>query len=247
MDAELLIIDGGSTDGTLDVIRGQEPSIAYWRSARDAGVYDAWNKALGIARGEWLLFLGADDFLWSLDVLKIMKGELRSASENERLVYGQVARVDEHGDPVEILDVPWEVARIELRNRMAIPHPAVFYRRIGFESRGGFDPTFRIAGDYERVLREVLSGTARHVPIIVTGMQVGGLSARPQNAMLVSLEDRRAQLKNGVNVGTAVWFRRFTKALIVVVLFRLMGDVKARRILDLIRRVRGLPAYWTRG
>jgi glycosyltransferase involved in cell wall biosynthesis len=62
-DYEYLVIDGGSTDGTVDLLRKYESSITYWKSEPDEGLYDAMNKAVRQARGQWLLFLGADDLL----------------------------------------------------------------------------------------------------------------------------------------------------------------------------------------
>ena len=60
-DWELLIADGNSDDGTVDLIRNYEPHIAWWQSKEDGGIYDAWNQALGQARGEYVCFLVADD------------------------------------------------------------------------------------------------------------------------------------------------------------------------------------------
>jgi glycosyltransferase involved in cell wall biosynthesis len=69
-DFELVVIDGGSTDGSVEILRSQASHFAYWTSEPDRGVYDAWNKALQHARGEWICFLGADDYLWSSDVVQ---------------------------------------------------------------------------------------------------------------------------------------------------------------------------------
>src|SRR6478609_6660381 len=62
-DVEYVVIDGGSTDGSIEIIRKYEARIGYWRSEPDKGLYDAMNKAVQAARGRWLLFLGADDVL----------------------------------------------------------------------------------------------------------------------------------------------------------------------------------------
>src|SRR5688572_31892096 len=62
-DLDYVVIDGGSTDGSLDIIRRYESRIAHWRSEPDQGLYDAMNKAVRVAKGKWVLFLGADDVL----------------------------------------------------------------------------------------------------------------------------------------------------------------------------------------
>ena len=61
---ELIIIDGGSTDGTVDILRANNDKITYWKSEPDNGIYQAWNKALDHAKSDWICFLGADDYLW---------------------------------------------------------------------------------------------------------------------------------------------------------------------------------------
>ena len=68
---ELIVIDGGSNDGTLDLLN-QNSSRLTWLSEPDSGVYSAWNKGLARAKGEWVCFLGADDFLWDANVLEQM-------------------------------------------------------------------------------------------------------------------------------------------------------------------------------
>jgi len=62
-DFELIIIDGKSSDGTLEIIKSYEKEITYWISEKDKGVYDAWNKGIKIAKGEWICFLGSDDIM----------------------------------------------------------------------------------------------------------------------------------------------------------------------------------------
>jgi glycosyltransferase involved in cell wall biosynthesis len=62
---ELIVIDGGSIDGTREILEGDATKLAYWVSEPDRGIYHAWNKALARARGDWICFLGADDYLWS--------------------------------------------------------------------------------------------------------------------------------------------------------------------------------------
>ena len=73
---ELIVIDGGSSDGTIDLLVLNSRDITYWISEADRGIYNAWNKALEQAHGDWICFLGADDFLWDEQVLVRMVSEL---------------------------------------------------------------------------------------------------------------------------------------------------------------------------
>ncbi|EOR93988.1 Glycosyl transferase, family 2 [Arcticibacter svalbardensis MN12-7] len=84
---EIIVIDGGSTDGTVDILKANHPSIAYWKSEKDYGVYDAMNKALDHVSGEWVYFLGADDEL--LQGFSDLAEELKSQST---IYYGSVLK-----------------------------------------------------------------------------------------------------------------------------------------------------------
>src|SRR5690349_21105763 len=84
-DYEYLILDGGSTDGTLQIVCKYESAIAYWNSEPDSGLYDAMNKGVGIAKGQWIFFLGADDVL--VANLADVATELRDA---DTVYYGDV-------------------------------------------------------------------------------------------------------------------------------------------------------------
>ena len=80
-DKEIIIMDGGSTDGTVDILRSNSRRIAYWESRRDRGIYHAWNKGLQQAHGEWIIFLGADDVLYNERVLETFVKKIISLNE----------------------------------------------------------------------------------------------------------------------------------------------------------------------
>src|SRR5262245_56615116 len=86
---DIVLIDGGSTDGSLDLVRERAASIAYWESAPDRGLYHAFNKALAKAAGDWIYFLGADDYLWSPDAFVTIAPHLARALPRHRVVYAQ--------------------------------------------------------------------------------------------------------------------------------------------------------------
>ena len=75
---ELIIIDGGSTDGTVEILKNNDDKIAYWESKPDRGIYHAFNKAIKYAQGEWIYFLGSDDYLWTSDVLEKVAQNIRT-------------------------------------------------------------------------------------------------------------------------------------------------------------------------
>jgi len=127
-DWELLIADGGSTDSTVDLIRRHEAHIAWWRSEKDEGIYDAWNKALDYARGEYIAFLGADDAWHTPSILKQI---FRVVGDHEfDLITGRGSLVDGNGEPYHEFGRPWNYRKV--MRRMTICHPGALHRRVSF-------------------------------------------------------------------------------------------------------------------
>ena len=244
---ELLVMDGGSTDGSVEVLRGYGSSIAYWESQQDRGLYHALNKALPRARGDWVYILGADDFLWDAHVLSAMAPHLARAYPPHRVVYGRANFVSERGEVLEVLGRPWSEFRSRFVQGFMIPHQAVFHHRTLFEVHGGFDETFRTSGDYEMLLRELKSGAALFVPeVVVAGYQFGGGSSAPRNTLVVLRERRRAWKLNGVTRVGLRWYLAEGRALMRAALWTILGERLAKRVLDLGRAIIGKPPLWTR-
>lgn len=245
---ELIIIDGGSTDGTVELLKANNPKITYWVSEPDRGIYHAWNKALLRARGEWLCFLGADDHLWEEHVLTGMAEELAKLPLHIRVAYGQIMLLNGGGERLYAIGEPWERLRQRFLKSMCIPHPGMMHRRSLFEEHGGFDESFRIAGDYELLLRELKTADAAFIPNLVTvGMRQGkGESSHPAATLRVLQETRRAQRMHGQRLPSRSWLFSVTKAYFRLLLWHVFGEPIARKTLDFGRRLMGQPAYWTR-
>lgn len=195
---ELLVQDGGSTDGTLAVIEKNRARLAHAASGPDRGVYDAWNRALARTRGEWVCFLGSDDYLWDDGVLARYAAALAALPSATMLAGATVAVVGPGGEALRTLGEPWETARAGFRDRMTIPHPGLMHRRELFARRGLFDPSFRIAGDYEFLLRELPAGEVAFLPgFTAVAMREGGLSADPARWFRTARETWRAQRLHG--------------------------------------------------
>lgn len=170
-DLEHLVIDGGSTDGTIGVVRGA-PGVRLVSDA-DHGIYDAFNRGLARARGRWLTLLNADDVYAHPGVVArvleeagrhptvgIFHADLDWIDAGGRVVFGHRFT----GTPVFDAEMP-------------ISHPTVFVARWVYERLGGFDASFRIAGDYDLLLRAHLAGVPmRHIDDVFVRMRVGGQS-----------------------------------------------------------------------
>lgn len=152
---EFIVIDGGSTDGTQEVIRNYAHAIDYWVSEPDHGISDAFNKAVLLSSGDYLNFQGAGDLLVAKDVVsRMMEG---IDPRRDMLISARVQRVKEH-DPNEIL---WVAPRRyspcfnkrSLLFRMSLPHQGLLTNRRMFERYGLFDVDNVFSMDYEHLLR----------------------------------------------------------------------------------------------
>ena len=244
---ELIIIDGGSKDGTVDLLKANSAQISYWISEPDCGIYSAFNKGLAQVKGDWICFLGADDYFWDAKVLELMAEQLTKLPPSIRVAYGQVRIVNAHGESFYQKGEQWWKMKERFKQYMCIPHQAVMHRRSLFELRGIFDDSFRIAGDYELLLRELRTGEAMFIPdIIVTAMRRGGLSSALSNSIEAMQEFRRAQRMHGQYLPGLYWVVAMMRVYIRMLIWNLFREKIARKLLDLGRRIKSLPPYWTR-
>lgn len=244
---ELIIIDGGSKDATVDVLKANHEKIAYWISEPDHGIYSAWNKGLAQAHGEWICFLGADDYFWDALVLERMAAQLVMVPSGIRVAYGRIMLLNNKGENLYPIGEPWKKVKERFKQIMCIPHPALMHRRSLFEQHGNFDESFSIAGDYELLLRELKTADAFFIPgLILAAMRQGGVSSDPANSLVGIRELRAAQRKNGQRWPGWIWLTAMANAYIRLLLWNLLGEHAARRILGFGRRIMGLPAFWTK-
>jgi glycosyltransferase involved in cell wall biosynthesis len=240
---EWLVVDGGSRDGTVDLLRASGSRVTWSVSGPDAGVYDAWNKALARARGDWLLFVGAGDELAAPDTLARFASHLAAAHPRHDLVYGTVryisaaGRVDleEVGEPWEMLEGRWEIGRPALP-----PHPGIFHHRSLFEGRA-FDAGYRIAGDAHFLLKHALKKRPLFVPETVVRTPIGGLSMNFGSALAVAREIERINAELGLRPPLG---HRFAEKLRLgaKLAARLPGGAIAA---DAYRRLIGQPRRWS--
>jgi len=239
---ETIVADGGSSDGTVDLLKKRSASRGtslVWFSEPDSGIAEAWNKAVGCATGDWVLFLGADDRLASPDVLSRAAVVLEQALPEHRVVYGQVTLVATNGEEVGALDRPW--SSNEFHNcYYNLPHQAVFHHRSLFKEFGKFDTSLTIAAAFDFLLRALAEAEPLRVPgLTVTQMQIGGLSNSRLNAPKLVLEEMRLFRRH---VGGIPWRHAWwlVKAWGKYALYRLGDDRLALFVTNLYRRlVRG--------
>jgi len=246
-NVELIVIDGQSTDGTVDIIKSNESHIFYWESSSDTGIYDAWNKALKHMTGEWVCFLGADDYFWNDKVLEEMAGRLCCASPDFRVVYGQVALVNERDELLYYAGEPWNKVKRKFQHLMILPHQGVMHHRSLFEEHGVFDDNFKIVGDYDFLLRELSVRNALFVPeVIVAGMRQGGVSSKPSQGIRILKEIRASHRKFGYTTESFDWWLAYIKVRVRMLLWQFLGESVTRYLLDIFRVCTGHARHWTK-
>jgi len=152
-DFEHIVIDGGSTDDTLDILKEYEGRYNLrWLSEPDGGMYNAINKGLAQTRGEIVAYINTDDayFPWTLRVVRDVMANAPTTS----ILYGDVAFFDEASGAGSVLIFP-QIDETLLRRAVTIPQPATFWRRSVLESVGPFREDLKAAGDLDYWLRVV--------------------------------------------------------------------------------------------
>ena len=212
-DFEILVLDGGSTDKTVTVISHLVPAFAgrlSLRSEKDAGVYDAMNKGIRVARGEWLYFLGSDDRLHGPDTLQCVK-EFISRQQAGDLVYGDVILRSNSSRYAGIFDLD------RLLFERNICHQAIFYRRTVFEKIGDYNLRYRIWADWDLNIRcfQHPAFVCRHLDLIVAhyndtrGVSLAG-DPELQKRLPVFLK-RDARLRLVLRRKAREFFRKFIR------------------------------------
>lgn len=230
---DLIVIDGGSTDGSVDVIKSYSNKIAYWESAADEGIAHAWNKGIKRAQGEWLYFLGADDVLQSPYVFQNV---LKRLDASQALVfYGNVTYFNNEGHTVMESGGAWS-PRVFRRYGMSFCHQAVFHHRSLFQEYGLFDMSLLYVADYELLLRYLKDSDAIYLSEnYIARVGSDGLSSKDRLMLSVLLENMKSQSLNGLSNHGLLLSRRFAGALAKRLITIILGEKIARSLIDVIR------------
>ena len=220
-DVEHIVVDGASTDRTLDIIKRHGSRVAKIISEPDKGIYDAMNKGLRLATGEVIGFLNADDVYEKSDVLECVANNMHR-NELDAL-FGDVVYVN----PSNTHRVIRRYSSKNFRpSRIAwgwMPsHPALFFRSSIYKQYGLFREDYKIAGDYEYVARVFKPGNDikyMYYPGVLVRMRTGGASAASwKNTILLNREVVRACRENGLSTNIAKVMSKYPSKLLELLL-----------------------------
>lgn len=212
-NVEHIVIDGGSTDGTIEAVRAFGDKIDKFVSEPDEGIYDALNKGIALATGDVVGFLNSDDVYANDLVLEKIARAFQH--EDADSVYGDLNYVKRHN--ISNVVRHWKshvFTQQKLRMGWMPPHPTFYVKRKIYEQYGGFDTDFKIAADYDSVLRflGVYNISTTYIPEVLVQMRLGGVSNRDLRSILKkSGEDYKALKKNTIGGHRVLLMKNFTK------------------------------------
>ncbi len=190
-DYEYIIIDGGSTDESVDKILANKDRFAYYVSEKDAGIYDAMNKGIAVAKGDYCLFLNSGDYFYNAQVLEYVL----STNPTTDIVYGDIMSARD-GVILHRTNSPPKVS-IPFLLVGVIPHPAQFIRRTLFDEYGKYSTTYKLSSDYAFFVKVFFTGklSFRHIPIPISIFDLSGISSDPRQVSLFYDERKEIQTK----------------------------------------------------
>lgn len=206
-DFEYLIVDGGSKDDTMAIVAREGARVTSAVSEPDKGIYDAYNKGLARATGDVIGFINSDDYYCAPDVLEQVMAAFEDPSVEA--VHADLVYVDP--EDTGKIERHWKSrpATIESLRRGFIPaHPTVFLRRSAYEKVGTFDTTYRLAADYDFLLRTFYVAKVKSVylPDIWVRMRSGGATGGSASSIMRQNDEIRAsQVAHGLNYPKALF------------------------------------------
>lgn len=172
-DYEWIVIDGGSTDGSRELLEQYSDHFAYWCSEPDKGIYNAMNKGISHAKGDWLQFLNSGDYYVNNTILETVFAQ----TYNVNVLYGDVRFVDSNSNKIVRSEIKPDKLTLFYFYHNTICHQASFYNKILFHNYL-YDESYKICGDIAFNIKTLTNGyTFQHIPLYVVDFEVGGIGA----------------------------------------------------------------------
>jgi glycosyltransferase involved in cell wall biosynthesis len=209
---ELIIIDGGSNDGTLEEIKKCN-FVANYISEPDQGIYDALNKGLKLASGQIIGFLHSDDIFADNNIVSKIVNQYKNKKIDG--VYGDLQYVNKKNTNTIIRN--WKSCNFQpslLKKGWMPAHPTLFLKKEVYIKHGNFDLTYKISADYDFMLRVFKDNNLNfiYLPKVITKMRLGGESNRNlKNIIIKTKEDYRAMTSNKIGNWRTLFLKNYTK------------------------------------
>lgn len=196
-DIEHIIIDGGSTDGTLDIIKHHRQQFSQVVSEPDNGIYDAINKGLRLASGDIIGILNSDDILADTTTIETIVKKMEDT--NADIAYGDLLYCHNTSNPVSVIRY-WRSKNFHhhsLRYGWMPPHPTVYCRKEVYMKEGEYNTDYKISADYDFLVRTFNTQyTTVYIPHIIVKMTIGGASNRNIKAIYCKMKEDLSVIRN---------------------------------------------------
>jgi len=191
LDYESIVIDGGSTDGTVDIIKKYLDRITYFVSEKDNGRYDAMNKGIMVSNGEYLLFLNGGDYFASKTVLQ----DVVNFRLDTPIIYGNI--ITRKGNIDKIKNTNRIIGKPFAFYKKTFPHPGTFIKKGLFDQYGLYNTTYTISSDNDFFKRVIINNVkCKHIPVIISVFYKDGISCSPLTKEIQKKENRQIQIHN---------------------------------------------------
>jgi glycosyltransferase involved in cell wall biosynthesis len=191
---EYIIVDGGSTDGSVDIIKKYEKYITYWVSEPDRGQSDAINKGFDKSSGDIVAWLNSDDVYLPGAIWKIVK--IFQENKKASLVYGDYIKIDEYDKCVALRRQPSFNYKICLYGYLTVMQPASFFKRKVFFDAGGIDVNFNYTMDFDIILKLARLGEVVHVRDYLAAFRLHKKSKSVSQKRMLRVESYKARMKH---------------------------------------------------
>ncbi|MGY2896346.1 glycosyltransferase family 2 protein [Deinococcus sp. UYEF24] len=207
---EHIIIDGGSKDGTIKILRRYSDQIAYWRSERDEGIYDGMNKGIAATTGEIIGTLNADDYYAEQDVIATVVKKFQDSGVH--CVFGDVIFIDSETKKITRRYISEPKPERYFRWGFMPAHPTFFTFRSDYLKYGAYKTGYKIAADYELIMRFIKTNkvTYAKIPRSLVIMRMGGVSTQGwKSTVLLNREIVKACKENGIYTNMAMLYTKY--------------------------------------
>lgn len=229
---EYIIIDGGSKDNSVDVIKEHEDIISYWVSERDSGIYNAMNKGIQKATGEYLLFLNSGDSLVCETVLEqLIKGEKGDTD----LVYGDLIRTFSDGTQ-DFVEMP-DFITVDRMMTQTLCHPVTLIHSRLFQEFGLYDERLKIVADWAFFFKVIVHGNAtqKHKKVTVANFMMDGLSSLPESRSKINEEKDWVKM----NYSSPAFIKLYQEYSIYKSLYHNKWMQRLRRVKRAVNKIKG--------
>lgn len=238
---ELIVIDNLSNDDTLSIVESYNDGRIKFMSEKDLGIYDAWNKGLKLATGDFIHFLGSDDHLNNNSIYSNVANKINYFCFPDALF----TSINVLNKKKVIIDTIYPDLACNTKKLME-PFMGIFFKKTVFTILGGFNIKYKICGDFDFMLRFYNLFTQKvDKKIISINMLIGGVSSSFITCNTLSIEILKSSLENRAYKKIILIIPIVLKTFLYKISYEILGENKSAKLIDFIRTKFGKSKYWS--